>query len=154
MWIAICLSFVGFLLIYLEFFFPGGLIALLGGLAVVGGATYVGSLAVPLGWRIAYFLLSFGLTALTCKAALYYLRKKKGAEILLETSQEGYVASSYDQELIGREGSCQTDLKPSGHIVIDGARHQAVSEGEYLSKGTTITITGGRGACLVVKEKL
>jgi membrane-bound ClpP family serine protease len=153
MWIAACLSIIGFLLIYLEFFMPGGIIALLGGLSVVGGATYFASLSVPLGWKVAYFLLTFALTALVCKMAIYFIQSRKNNKILLEESQEGYVASVFDERLINKIAEVITDLKPSGHILVDGVRHQAMSDGNYLPKGTKIEITGGQGAYLIVKEK-
>ncbi|MDN3506459.1 MAG: NfeD family protein [Simkaniaceae bacterium] len=153
MWIAASLSIIGFLLIYFEFFMPGGIIALLGGLSVVGGATYFASLPIALGWKITYFLLTFVFTALTCKMAIYFIQSRKNNKFLLEESQEGYVASVFDERLIDTIAEVITDLKPSGHILVEGVRHQAKSDGDYLQKGTKIQIIGGQGAYLLVKEK-
>ena len=43
------------------------------------------------------------------------------------------------------------DLKPSGLIEIEGEHFQALSEGDYLKKGTKVTVIGGEGFHLIVR---
>ncbi|NGX26826.1 MAG: hypothetical protein K940chlam6_00751 [Chlamydiae bacterium] len=153
MWIASSLSILGLFLIYLEFFMPGGLIAILGGLLIVGGATYFSSLDVAIGYKVIYFALTFVSAALTCKLAVWIIRSRKKDQFFLQNNQEGFVAGAFDKTLVGQEAEAFCDLKPSGHILIGEMRHQAISEGEYIVKGSKIVISGGQGAYLIVKEK-
>jgi membrane-bound serine protease (ClpP class) len=73
--------------------------------------------------------------------------------IMLEDDQTGFVASSFDKELIGKEGVADTDLKPSGKILLEDKEYQAVSEMGYINKGTPVKVLRGEGAHLIVKEK-
>jgi membrane-bound ClpP family serine protease len=92
------------------------------------------------------FLISFTLRRIP--------KIKGGRGIYLKSDQEGYVASEYDASLIGKSGKVLADLKPSGFIYIDEHQYQAISQSGYLVKGTEITVIGGRGAFLIVKEKI
>lgn len=132
---------------------PGGLIAILGGLFVVGGVSYFSSLDLLMGYKVFYFLLTAVLTAATCKLAIFSIRNRKKKELYLEDSQEGFVASTFNETVLGGIAVAASDLKPSGHIEINGNCHQAISEGQYIFKGSPVTILNGRGAYLIVKEK-
>lgn len=120
---------------------------------VIGGVISCFALDLALTYKIGFFLASIVATVATCKLAIWAIRSRNKNSLYLDESQEGFVASSFEKTLIGLEAIAHSDLKPSGHISIGEAHHQAVSEGEYISKGTKLTISGGRGAYLIVKEK-
>jgi membrane-bound serine protease (ClpP class) len=65
--------------------------------------------------------------------------------------QEGFLASAFDPELIGKEGTVSTELKPAGHILVDGHVYQALSETGFISKGSAVKIVGGKGSHLIVR---
>ena len=92
-------------------------------------------------------------TALLCKSALWMMKSRKREGLCLETDQEGFSIDPLDQNLFGKMAEAQTDLKPSGHILVEGQRLQAISDGEYIQKGKHIQILTGRGAYYIVKEK-
>ena len=52
---------------------------------------------------------------------------------------------------VGKTGTCQTDLRPSGTITIDGQPYDAVSDGAYIELGASIRVVGRRGPSLLVK---
>lgn len=147
------MTIVGLALIALEFFLPGGLIALIGGSMVIGGVICFFALDVALIYKIGFLFASVAAIMATCKLALWAIRSRNKNSLYLDESQEGFVASSFEKTLVGLEAIAHSDLKPSGHIVVGEEHYQAVSEGEYLPKGTALTISGGRGAYLIVKEK-
>lgn len=72
---------------------------------------------------------------------------------MLSGEQEGYLASSFDLSLVGREAVALSELKPSGHIVIEGKSMQAMSETGFIDKDQSVEIVGGRGGYLLVKHK-
>ena len=153
MWIPITLSLLGLVLIYLEFFLPGGLIAIIGALSLVGGLAYFSTLQVSIFYKILYFTSAAAGCALVCQMAIWSIKSRKNNSFLLASDQEGYVASAIDRTLIGKQGIAQSDLKPSGHIVVDNKRYQALSEGGYIIKGTSIILIGGQGTYYSVIPK-
>lgn len=153
MWIPIILSLIGLIAIFLEFFLPGALFALIGGGLVIAGVSLFWKLDVPIYYKILYFTISMLTTGLFCKLALWMIKSKARFNLSLEGNQAGYLASELDRNFFGLIGEAQTDLKPSGHIVLNGKAYQAVSERAYISKGKKIEIITGRGAYYVVREK-
>lgn len=69
----------------------------------------------------------------------------------LDTDQEGYQACLYPKDLIGMAGIALNDLKPSGHIRIDGKTLQAMAKTGFIEKGSEIRVIGGQGSHLIVQ---
>ncbi len=151
-WIPFVLLGAGLLMIFLEFFLPGGIMGIAGTALVVASIIYFAIYAQSVLSVILYILGTLFFVGLLIRFALWRIRKgKKG--IFLHTVQEGYVASVFDKSMIGQEGEALSDLKPSGHILVKGNRYQAVSKSGYVMKGTKIEVMGGEGAHLIVKSK-
>ena len=143
---------IGLLLIYSEFFLPGGIMGSSGALLVVSSIIFFSIESKELIEVLGFSLLSIVLTALTVFAALQTLKRgKKEDSIYNDASQEGYQSSSFDEKLIGKKGLAKTDLKPSGHVVVDGKSQQALSKSGYIEKDSTIEVISGQGAYLIVK---
>lgn len=154
MFIAIALGIIGLLLIYFEFFLPAGFMAIAGGILLVG-STILFAIKSPGFLSISiYFIVMIALLVLVCKLALWRIKNAHPERsIYLSKDQEGYTASSFDQTLIGKEGVSLSDLRPSGHVLINGSQYQAVSESDYISKDAKVIVIGGKGAYLIVKLK-
>ncbi len=146
--LILTLALVGLFLVYLEFFFPSGI------LGVVAAASLIASIIVFIfqgyawGWSATYAILLLVATGFVCKLAFSKVKKK----VSLHDDQEHFVAVSYDKDLIGKEGIVLSDLKPSGHILIEGKRVAAFSEVGYIPKDTRVVVTSGRGSMLIVKS--
>ncbi|PIS00911.1 MAG: serine protease [Chlamydiae bacterium CG10_big_fil_rev_8_21_14_0_10_35_9] len=151
--IAILLAVIGLLLIYFEFFLPGGIMGVAGGVLLISSIVIL-LLNDPGSLVLIIFIASLIIALLiTIKIALWRVRStgKKGT-IFLDSDQTGYFASFYDKELVGKLGIAESDLKPSGHVKIDDTSYQAVSKGRYINKGSTIQVIGGEGSRLIVKQ--
>ncbi len=141
-------ALVGLFLVYLEFFFPSGV------LGVIAAASLIASIIVFVfqghawGWIAFYSISLLIATGFVCKLALSKVKKK----VSLHHDQENFISVSYDAELIGKKGVVLSDLKPSGHILIEGRRLAAFSESGYIPKDTPIIVIAGRGAMLIVKQ--
>ena len=73
-------------------------------------------------------------------------------KITLDSDTSGYHSSvSYD-DLMGKEGVADTFFRPSGYIVIDGKKYDAVSEGEFIDKGSSLKVILVEGNRIVVKK--
>jgi membrane-bound serine protease (ClpP class) len=143
---------LGFLLILIEFFLPSWLIGIIGSvflvLSIVFFAMHTNSLLAICLYVMGVFLLLSLFIYLMIKG----IRKGKFKGIYLNQAQDGYVASEFEKELIGKEGVALTDLKPSGHILVAERRYQAISKAGYVEKGTKIKVIDGAGAHLIVKR--
>ena len=72
-----------------------------------------------------------------------------------ETMQanEGYsIKETGTDELIGATGTAFTDMNISGKIDLNGERYDAITRGEFIEKGTTITVIENRGNYFVVTK--
>ncbi len=143
---------LGFLLIFLEFFLPGGIMGIAGAIFLIVSVVLFTMQSSSLVATVLYILGVVFLVLMLIRYALWRIRTGRAKGIFLSTVQEGYVASSFDKELIGKKGEALSDLKPSGHIVIEKKRYQAVAKVGYVVKGSKIEVIGGDGAHLIVKK--
>lgn len=148
--VGIGLGIIGLILIYFEFFVPGGILAIIGGVFIILGLALFVWKQTHLFFVVIYIILLILALIFTIRYALWKLKQKPA--LFSSDDQEGYIASKFDDTLIGSQGQALTDLKPSGHIKIDGEQYQAVSESSYIKKGETIKVISGEGARLVVKK--
>lgn len=131
-------------IIFLEFFLPGGFMALAGGILFLVSIS-LGLYEDPLFgtiWTLALIIL----LVVTIKLALVQVKKRS---TYLGKTQEG--SAPYASEYIGKSARVVTDLRPSGYIEVQGLKLQAVSFGEYIKKGVTVKILGERGSHLLVR---
>ena len=78
--------------------------------------------------------------------------KEFNNKITLSSDTAGYHSSvSYDH-LLNREGIADTFFRPAGYIMIDNKRYDAVSEGEFIDKGSSLKVILVEGNRIVVKK--
>ena len=149
--IILLLAVAGFTLIFLEFFLPGAVLAILGSLSLLASSALF-FIDYPGLWGILYLFCLLLCVFAVCKLALWKLKGSAGkGDFYHGEDQEGYSASSFDPKLIGKEGIVSTELKPAGHITVEGELYQALSETGFISKGATVKIVGGKGSHLIVR---
>jgi membrane-bound serine protease (ClpP class) len=137
--------------LFLEFFIPGGVLAILAILTV-----FIGTFLVAFseyGWLWAFVYLSLSIL-LAIPIGYLALRKVKGSSkkdtFFLSNDQSGYSASDLKSDLIGKVGVATTDMKPSGHIEIENLNYQAISDRGYITSGQSVEIIALRGSYYIV----
>ncbi len=149
--LSFILALMGLLAFYLEFFLPGGIFAA-GGIAFILSSIVLFFLQGPGLVSSAIYLVMLGLLIVfVCKLALRRIRI--GKNFYLDQDQGEFRAAVFDSADIGKWAEVVSDLKPAGHISIEGKVCQAVSESGYIPKGATVVVTGGMGAHLKVRIK-
>ncbi|MBB64880.1 MAG: serine protease [Waddliaceae bacterium] len=145
---------IAWLLIFLEFYLPGGFMGAAGAVLLVASIVFAGMSDASIVTIFIFILVAvIGLIAVI-KFAMYRIQNAPpNTSVYSEGDQKGYVASEFDQELLGKEGVADSDLRPSGFILVNGQRKQAVSKVGYIPKGTPIKVLGGSGAHLIVKSQ-
>jgi len=71
-----------------------------------------------------------------------------------QTSEEGYVAPKPRYEMyLGQVGTALTQLRPAGIGDFDGVHLDVITEGGFISIGTSIRIIGVEGTRIIVREE-
>ncbi len=143
---------VGVVLLFLEFYTPGGLLATAGVVSVVLSVVTFVTTSDSLVHIILFILFAASLVGASIWFALYRIKRSaKDNTFYLAADQEGYCAASFNQALVGKTAEALTDLGPSGFILVDGVRYQARSRGGYVDRGQRVEIIGGDGAHIIVR---
>lgn len=149
---AYILLAIGLILIFIEFYLPGAVIGIAGGLFVLASIIIFATQTQSAIAVAAYICATILCLVYLIKFALWRIRSTKpDKSIYSDHSQNGYVASKFDKTAIGKKGVVLSDLKPGGYIIVEGKQHQAISISGYIVKGTEVEIIGGEEESLIVK---
>jgi membrane-bound ClpP family serine protease len=144
---------LGLLFVLLEFFIPGAVMGIIGGVllltSIVTFAQLTQSFPLTLMYLLSLGLLLYGMISYTLKKIP---KAKTGFSIYLHRDQEGYQASKFDAQAIKKKGIVISDLKPGGYILVDGKKQQAISQSGYISEGKEVIVIGGEAESLIVVE--
>lgn len=151
MTLALLLLGIGLLAVLAEFFLPGGILGSIAAFFIISSIFVFASDSDSLILTTLYIIGVIALLLLLVKYTLKRLKQGKlGETIYSDDAQDGFVASSWDHTLVGKEGFVLTDLKPGGYVKIEGKQYLALSKGGYIVKGCAITVIGGEGDSLIV----
>ncbi|WP_407926105.1 NfeD family protein [Calidifontibacillus erzurumensis] len=151
---SIILVVIGFILLVLEFFVPGGILGLIGVLAIIGSLLLAAN-------DISHMIFSILIALVVTIVASVILFKRFGYEkgifrriILFDStsSDKGYVATTTRSELVGQEGISETPLRPSGVAIFNGERIDVVTEGGFINANKKVKIIKVEGPKIVVRE--
>ncbi|MEI3606828.1 NfeD family protein [Pseudogracilibacillus sp. SE30717A] len=85
-----------------------------------------------------------------------FKRRNMWSKITLKdrlTKEAGYSSLNKEFEsLVGKEGITLTDLRPVGTILIDEKDYSAISNAQWIKKGTKVQVTQVDGTRILVKE--
>lgn len=147
------LLLAGLLLIFLEFYLPGGVMGTAGALVIISSIVVVSLQSESLIEIFLFVLGSLVGTIAVVKFALWHIRRTRHTRsIFLESDQEGYRASSFDKKMIGRKGTAIADMRPGGYVLIEGKKYQALSLSGFIPKGSLVEVVTGQGESLHVKQ--
>jgi membrane-bound ClpP family serine protease len=143
---------LGLLLILFEFYLPGAVLGIGGGILIAFSIFLFASQSESPLFVVFYVIgvvLSIGFLI---KFAMWRIRTQKPEKsIYSDASQDGFFASKFDKSAIGKTGIVLSDLKPGGYILIEGKQHQALSQTGYITKGAEVLVLSGQEESLLVK---
>lgn len=150
----ILLFLIGVLLLFFEVFMPGGVMGVMGGLAMLGGCVVAFSQYGPTGGMLAavaalaliglmlYF--EFGVLPKTRVGKRFFLRSAVAATSQLPLAQS--------ESVLGKTCEAITTLAPSGYVLLDGKRFEAFSQSGHVPKGTLLKVSGLDNFRLIVTK--
>lgn len=147
--LVVALMFVGILLLAIEFFvIPGfGLPGILG-IAGVVAAMYVAVTGLP----AAYVAMVLVGSVIVAGGVFWGLpRTRTGKAMVLDTAITGAAIDEKLKDLLDREGTALTVLRPSGSVDIDDQPVDAVTDGQYVEAGTKVKVVRVEGGRVVVE---
>ena len=77
---------------------------------------------------------------------------KKLTSPSVQLKEKGYTSSIGLEKFIGNQGVAETDLRPSGWVLVNEQRIFVVTEGSYINKDTPIIILSVDGNHVVVRQ--
>lgn len=144
------LLIIGLVLIFLEFFVPGGILGIIGTIFVIASIVTFATDSESILATVLYILGSSLAVIVLFRFALWRIQHNQEG-LYSDKDQEGFTASTYDKTAIGKIGTVCTDLKPGGYILIEGHKYQAQSIDGYVPKGRQVKVISGRAESLIVK---
>lgn len=141
-------------LVIAEAFMPGFGVAGISGIVLE-------IIAIRAVWRLygmtASLLALLGVLVLIGLAVFLSYRSALNGRLskspLVLKNTETAAADSTAAQRVGQEGVVVTALRPAGFIEVGGERLSAASDGEFVEKGTAVTITGVEGDHFVIRRK-
>lgn len=151
---SIILLVIGLGLMVMEFFIPGGVVGILGIVAVLGSILLAGGdlQTTAIAVLIAMIAATSGMVILV---KFFGKRLQLFKRVILTDSTDtksGYVSTVNRPELIGQMAITATELRPSGTIILGDERIDAVSEGRYIGRNLEVKIIKVEGSRIVVRE--
>ena len=139
---------LGFILLFLEVFVPGGVLGVLGALAMIY-ACYL-AFGLSAGWGSA----AVGLSVLVAVLAVRLVaRSRIGKQLVLSDfgAPDWKAAEAGLAALVGREGRTLTPLRPAGLAEIDERRIDVVADSELIPAGVRVRVSEVEGNRVVVE---
>lgn len=146
---------LGIILLCVEIFLiPGfGITGILGIIGIVGGIFLsFGIHNIAVASLVVFISLLIDIVLIILIARFMSKSKDFKNKITLDMDISGYRSSVSYNELIGKTGTAETFFRPSGYILIDGKKYDAVSEGEFINKGSNLKVILVEGNKIVVKK--
>lgn len=151
-WTAIKLFALGAALLFAEFFIPGFGICGISGICCILASFYF---ALG-GSRDTLPVLAGGLVVVLVVGALLmkFLPENPVWKLFaLPQSPKDKVEEVSSTTYLGKTGTALTLLRPSGVVLIDGKRVDALTEGEFIAEGTSIKVVKEEGRKIFVEKE-
>lgn len=143
----------GLFLFGAEIFVPGGILGVVGAIALFA--------AIIIGYSQFGFttgsLIAMGIIALMGLAMVLWIkifpRTGLGKRMIVSTNLASAKASQTGiKDLIGKSGESSSDLRPGGFATIDGKRIDVITQGEMIQRGEKIKVIAIDGNRIVVSK--
>ncbi|MFT5465993.1 MAG: membrane-bound serine protease (ClpP class) [Verrucomicrobiales bacterium] len=150
-WLVFGFLFIGLLLLWAEFYLPGGLLGLLACGFLIAGIVLG---FVEFGGLIGS-LLSLVVVAFVGTMVYFWMKTFHtsffGKRMMLNASVGGEEVYEQLAELVGRVGETTTKLHPSGKAIVDDQKIDAVAERGVIDVGVKIKVVRVDGINIVVR---
>ncbi|MBS0188413.1 MAG: hypothetical protein JSS51_10105 [Planctomycetes bacterium] len=145
---GICLLAGSLLLLLMEFFVPSaGLIAILASVSAIAGLICLFRYN-PLWGFMGLVGMLFAVPGVLYAGVSIWKNTPLGRRMIGAPSEEELAAKAAQDDafvrsrmqLLNKEGTAVTDLRPVGQVEIDGQRHDALCDTDFIRRGSAIRV--------------
>ncbi len=152
---TIIFLFSGLLFAVLELFLPsGGILAFFSFAAFCASVVFAFHQGMEFGLGFLGLLL-IGLPVLVWQLFVIWPHTPIGRRMLLEPENDPALAPDPEkdslQQLVGQTGIAQSRMMPSGIVLLNGIKYDAVSEGEPIDPGAKVVVVQANKLNIVVR---
>ncbi len=153
-WQSIFILVFGIILLLLELILPGGIVGIIGFVAIIISLLSSGADTTHMAYAILTALI---MAVLGMVIMMKFFGKKLNMlnKMVLKDStdtEKGYISNKSRTDLLGLEAITTTPLRPSGTAMLGDERIDVVSEGGYIEAHKKVTIIKVEGVRIVVRE--
>jgi membrane-bound serine protease (ClpP class) len=151
--IVVVLQLVGVGVIIAELVLPsGGLLTVLA-VGALGYSLYHGFTQISVGAGLAFVAADLVMIPVAIVIGIKLLVRSPVTLRSSLSSKDGVASQDpLFRGLVGKEGTAETALRPSGKARIDGQRYDVVSASDFIEPGTAIRVTTVDGNRIVVRK--
>lgn len=151
--VIVFLFLLGLLMLSLEIFLPGGVLGVMGGLAMIAGVVLAFRDYGTGGGALA---LTVGLVLVATSIVIEFVvlpKTRWGRNFYLSSAVTGVATTPADEQaVVGRECEALTVLAPSGQVLLDGKRYEAFCRDGYAERGARLKVQGLDNFRLIVSK--
>ena len=153
-WTSLILFVVGLGLLVIEGVVPGF------GLPGIGGLIFVLAGTVLAMQDLAAAVLSLSIAIIVTTLVAVFMVKHGYKSKLLNRiilsnkldSERGYLSTNTMSDLMDKDGIALSELRPSGFIVIDGEKYDALAETGYIPENSNVKVVKVEGSKIFVRR--
>src|SRR5665648_531229 len=151
---VVALFVVGIVLLILEIFVPGGILGLIGIIALITGIMQtVDTLAQGVFYVTLLLITLAGLFALSFRMPQTRRLWERFALKTCQTQKEGYVVPKQSFDIfLDKQGIALSLLRPTGTADFSGERLDVVTEGTFITSGSKIKVIAVEGTRVIVRQ--
>ena len=152
---TIIFVFGGLLFAVLELFLPsGGILAFFSLAAFCAAVVFAFHQGMEFGLAFLGILL-IGIPVLVWQLFMIWPHTPIGRRMLLEPEDDPALRPDSEQDslqtLLGKTGVAQSRMMPSGIVLLEGIKYDALSEGEPIDPGTRVVVVQANKLNIVVR---
>jgi membrane-bound ClpP family serine protease len=151
--IPLILQLVGVAVIIAEFIVPTAGILAMVSIGIFGYSIYYVFANVSASAGITFIIVDLLMIPVLVVIGFKMLASSSATLRNSLVNKEGVVSQPEEwAAIVGKEGTAQTALHPSGSAMIEGIKYDVVSKGDFIEKGKRIIVVTIDGNRIVVKK--
>lgn len=153
-WPMLLCFILGIGMLVLEAFMPGFGLPGISGIVLEAVAIWLCWHSLGGGAAVGMLLIALALLAVAISLSLRSATKGRlsRSRMVLNDNESSYSANEDLSSFVGLSGQTVTPLRPTGMATFDSVKLNVVSDGEFIEKGSAVTVIRVEGSRILVRQ--